>query len=205
MSKKSRKRNKKILAAIGIGLGAAALASKKRNTSIQENEAKGAGFADTGKKTDFITKKKKETPTVKTSTTVMDSMPAKTPKNEKSKRIQKNTNKVYTIEGAKKGEPAKVGNKKSTFIGDDGYLRKGENATPMTGGRYGTARAASEISKGALPPQLRAPKKPETFGSRNDGLSYMAKGGRAEYKSGGKVKGCGKALRGFGKAMKGNR
>ena len=30
-------------------------------------------------------------------------------------------------------------------------------------------------------------------------------GGRAEYKSGGKVKGCGKALRGFGKAMKGNR
>ena len=30
MSKKSRKRNKKILAAIGIGLGAAALASKKK-------------------------------------------------------------------------------------------------------------------------------------------------------------------------------
>jgi len=201
MSKKSRKRNKKILAAIGIGLGAAALASKKRNASIQANEAKESGF-------DIPTVKstaKKKTPNVKTSTTVMDSMPAKTPKNQKSKRIQKNTNKVYTIEGAKKGEPAKVGNKKSTFIGDDGYLRKGENATPMTGGKYGTARAASEISKGALPPQLRAPKKPETFGSRNDGLSYMAKGGRAEYKSGGKVKGCGKALRGFGKAMKGNR
>ena len=33
----------------------------------------------------------------------------------------------------------------------------------------------------------------------------MKSGGRAEYKSGGKVKGCGKALRGFGKAMKGNR
>ena len=30
MSKKSRKRNKKILAAIGIGLGAAALASKRK-------------------------------------------------------------------------------------------------------------------------------------------------------------------------------
>ena len=201
MSKKSRKRNKKILAAIGIGLGAAALASKKRNASIQANEAKESGFDIPPVKSTA----KKETPNVKTSTTVMDSMPAKTPKNQKSKRIQKNTNKVYTIEGAKKGEPAKVGNKKSTFIGDDGYLRKGENATPMTGGKYGTARAASEISKGALPPQLRAPKKPETFGSRNDGLSYMAKGGRAEYKSGGKVKGCGKALRGFGKAMKGKR
>ena len=30
MSKKSRKRNKKILAAIGIGLGAAALSSRKK-------------------------------------------------------------------------------------------------------------------------------------------------------------------------------
>jgi len=45
MSKKSRKRNKKILAAIGIGLGAAALASRnKRNASIQANETKEAGF-----------------------------------------------------------------------------------------------------------------------------------------------------------------
>jgi len=201
MSKKSRKRNKKILAAIGIGLGAAALASKKRNTSIQANEAKESGFDIPAVKSTA----KKETPTVKTSTTVMDSMPAKTPKNQKSKRIQKNTNKVYTIEGAKKGEPAKVGNEKSTFKGEDGYLRSGKDATPMTTGRYGTARAASEISKGALPPQLRKPKASETFGSRNDGLSYMAKGGRAGYKSGGKAKGCGKALRGFGKAMKGNR
>jgi len=201
MSKKSRKRNKKILAAIGIGLGAAALASKKRNTSIQANEAKESGFDIPAVKSTA----KKETPTVKTSTTVMDSMPAKTPKNQKSKRIQKNTNKVYTIEGAKKGEPAKVGNEKSTFKGEDGYLRSGKDATPMTTGRYGTARAASEISKGALPPQLRKPKASETFGSRNDGLSYMAKGGRAGYKSGGKAKGCGKALRGFGKAMKGKR
>ena len=77
MSKKSRKRNKKILAAIGIGLGAAALASrKKRNASIQANETKEAGFAkstndvedqsystgpkkDTSKKIDYITKKPK--------------------------------------------------------------------------------------------------------------------------------------------------
>ena len=50
MSKKSRKRNKKILAAIGIGLGAAALASKKRNASIADNEAKESGFAASTKK-----------------------------------------------------------------------------------------------------------------------------------------------------------
>jgi len=202
MSKKSRKRNKKILAAIGIGLGAAALASKnKRNASIQANETKEAGFDIPPVKSTA----KKETPTVKTSTTVMDSMPAKTPKNQKSKRIQKNTNKVYTIEGAKKGEPAKVGNEKSVFKGEDGYLRSGKDAVPMTGGRFGTYKASKEMERGDLPPQLRTPKKPETFKSRNDGLSYLAKGGRAGLKGGGKVKGCGKALRGFGKAMKGNR
>ena len=36
-------------------------------------------------------------------------------------------------------------------------------------------------------------------------VDYMAKGGRAGHKSGGKVKGCGIALRGFGKAMKGKK
>jgi len=199
MSKKSRRRNKKILAAIGIGLGAAALASKKRNASIQANEAKESGFDIPAVKSTA----KKETPNVKTSTTVMDSMPAKAPKNEKSKRIQKNTNKVYTIEGAKKGEPAKVGNKKSTFIGEDGYARKGENATPMTTGRYGTLKAASEMSQGAEPPQLRKPE--DSFLKKVFPKSNFKSGGRATYKSGGKVKGCGKALRGFGKAMKGNR
>jgi len=208
MSKKSRKRNKKILAAIGIGLGAAALASRnKRNASIQANETKEAGSAETGKKFEdqsYSTGPKKDTAkkdtAVTTKTTIQDN---KKIRNPKTIYVKKNTNKVF--KGKDGPDKAVVGNEKSNFKGDDGYIRRGKDATPMTSGRYGTARAASEISKGALPPQLRAPKKPETFGSRNDGLSYMAKGGRAEYKSGGKVKGCGKALRGFGKAMKGNR
>ena len=38
---------------------------------------------------------------------------------------------------------------------------------------------------------------PVTYSSGNDGLSYFKKGGR--------VKGCGKALRGFGRAMKGKK
>jgi hypothetical protein len=50
MSQKSRRRNKKILAAIGIGLGAAAMASKKRNASIADNEANESGFAASTKK-----------------------------------------------------------------------------------------------------------------------------------------------------------
>ena len=198
MSKKSRKRNKKILAAIGIGLGAAALASKRKadlastedgksaNTTIQDNKPK----KDTAKKDTAVT----------TKTTIQDN---KKIRNPKSLYVKKNTNKVF--KGKDGPDKAVVGNEKSNFKGDDGYIRRGKDAIPMTPGPRGTARAASEMSKGALPPQLRAPKKPETFGSRNDGLSYMAKGGRAEYKSGGKVKGCGKALRGFGKAMKGNR
>jgi len=46
MSKKSRKRNKKILAAIGIGLGAAALASKKSKSDLGSTE-NGKGGIDT--------------------------------------------------------------------------------------------------------------------------------------------------------------
>ena len=193
MSKKSRKRNKKILAAIGIGLGAAALASKRKadlastedgksaNTTIQDNKPK----KDTAKKDTTVT----------TPRTIQDNK-YKGPRNTKSIRVKENTNKVYT--DATGGEStAKVGNPKSTFEGKDGYLRKGENATPMTPGPRGTARAASEMSRGMLPPQLRKPRASNTFGPGNDGLS--------SYKSGGRVKGCGKALRGFGKAMKGKR
>ena len=44
MSKKSRRRNKKILAVLGALGGAALMANKKRNASIQANEAKESGF-----------------------------------------------------------------------------------------------------------------------------------------------------------------
>ena len=198
MSKKSRKRNKKILAAIGIGLGAAALASKRKadlastedgksaNTTIQDNKPK----KDTVKKDTAVT----------TKTTIQDN---KKIRNPKSIYVKKNTNKVF--KGKDGPDSAKVGNENSVFKGEDGYLRSGKDAVPMTGGRFGTYKASKEMERGDLPPQLRTPKKPETFKSRNDGLSYLAKGGRAGLKGGGKVKGCGKALRGFGKAMKGNR
>ena len=53
---------------------------------------------------------------------------------------------------------------------------------------------------------MRSTPRKRNMYSPGDGLdSYMAKGGRAGLKGGGKVKGCGKALRGFGKAMKGKR
>ena len=170
MSKKSRKRNKRLLALAGlIGVGMAA--KNKRNASID----KGIKSAEDDKGSDMapvVPKKKSET-TVTTPTTIQDNKPT-TPRNPKSIRVKTNTNKVYT--DATGGEStAKVGNTKSVFKGEDGYLRQGENATPMTPGRFGTYAARN--------------KKPAMLG----------------LKSGGRVKGCGKALRGFGKAMKGNR
>ena len=174
MSKKSRKRNKKILAAIGIGLGAAALAKNKRDKSIDSGIE--AANADKGSDMAPVVSKKKDTGPVKTPTTVMDSMPAKEPKNQYSKRLQTGTNKVYTIKGAKEGTPAKVGNPKSLIIGDDGSYSQGDRTFP------------NKMS------YMNRDKKPAMLGLKS--------GGRAGLKSGGKVKGCGKALRGFGKAMK---
>ena len=198
MSKKSRRRNKKILgalAAIGLGLAAKNRRNKAIDTGIQS--------AEDDKGSDMMEFKEQVVSTpVSTKTTIMDSMPAKAKKNPLSKRIKKNTNEVYTIKGGNTG----VGNTKSVFKGDDGYLRSGVDATPMTTGRFGTYKASKEMERGMLPPQLRVPKVRTPYTGSMSGLAdndFAAKdGGRAKLKSGGKVKGCGKALRGFGRAMK---
>ena len=201
MSKKSRRRNKKILGLLGaIGLGLAA--RNKRNKAIDT----GIQSAKDDSGSDMMEFKEQVVSTpVSTKTTIMDSMPARPKKNPLSKRIKKNTNEVYTIKGGNTG----VGNTKSVFKGDDGYLRSGVDATPMTGGRFGTYKAAKEMERGMLPPQLRAPKIRNPYAGSMSGLAdgdFAAKdGGRAKLRSGGKVKGCGKALRGFGRAMKGRK
>ena len=175
MSKKSRRRNKKILAAIGLGLGAAALSRRKANADLASTEDGKTGSTKITGGTnlnDYDAGTKKST-VVKTPTTIQDNK-STTPRNPKSIRVKTNTNKVYT--DATGGEStAKVGNTKSVFKGEDGYLRQGENATPMTPGKFGTYAARN--------------KKPAMLG----------------LKSGGRVKGCGKALRGFGRAMKGKK
>ena len=209
MSKKSRKRNKKILAAIGIGLGAAALASRnKRNKGID----KGIEAANADKGSDMlkktVTPKKKSDTAVKTSTTIMDSMPARTPKNEKSIRVK--DGKVFTIKGAKAGEKAKVAgidtpgiavnDKGNITAGGKQYYDKNQYKTRndkpgMLGDSGFTSSKTGTTARGS-----------NTFNDKIRANNAALKdGGRANYKSGGKVKGCGKALRGFGKAMKGNR
>jgi len=209
MSKKSRRRNRRLalLGALGAGL---MLAGRGRNnavstpTTIMDNMPKG------------IDKKILDVP-VSTPKTIMDSMPKVgmkkgniLPKNEKSIRIKDNTNKIFTIADAKKGIPPRVGNEKSVFIGKDGYLRQGENATPMTPGRFGTFKAAQEMKKGALPPQLRVPKVRPTFDAPDfsdmDPLMISAKNGGRIVK-GEKVAKLKKKkpiqVRGFGKARRG--
>jgi len=171
MSRKSRKRNKKILAAIGIGLGAAAMASRKpKQSDVSQDSGRGSGnrpTVDTAKKDTA-----KKDSAVKTPTTIQDNKPT-TPRNPKSIRVKTDTNKVYT-DATGGGSTAKVGNPKSVFKGEDGYLRTGENATPMTPGRFGTYAARD--------------KKPAMLGLKS--------GGRANYRSGGSVKSSGCEIRG---------
>ena len=193
MSKKSRRRNKRLLALAGLA-GAAALASRrsKANANVEMDLPK-SDMSNYKNEVSLVPAKKSTTTSVvNTPTTIMDSMPARPKKNPLSKRIKKNTNEVYTIKGGNTG----VGNTKSVFKGDDGYLRSGVDATPMTGGRFGTYKAAKEMERGMLPPQLRTPRASTTYSPGNDGLSYFKKGGRV---------GCGKAKRGFGRAMKGKK
>jgi len=204
MSKKSRRRNKKILGLLGVlGAGLAMANRGPKQSSVSADSGRGSGLRPTVDDMEF--KEQVVSTPVSTKTTIMDSMPARPKKNPLSKRIKKNTNEVYTIKGGNTG----VGNTKSAFKGDDGYLRSGVDATPMTGGRFGTYKAAKEMERGMLPPQLRTPKIRNPYTGSMSGLAegdFAAKdGGRAKLKSGGKVKGCGKAKRGFGRAMKGKK
>jgi len=211
MSKKSRKRNRKLLTAALTALGGAMLLGRGRKPNMDVPD-RNRGMMPTG-----IDKVISDVP-VSTPTTIQDSMPRVgmrkgdiRPKNPKSIRVLPNTNKVFTIEGAKKGIAPKVGNKKSIFVGQDGLIRQGENATPMTPGRFGTFKAAQEMKRGMLPPQLRVPKVRTPV--INDAFSPLIDDAMA--KDGGKIvktETGGKAVRpkkikriqikGFGKARK---
>jgi hypothetical protein len=157
MSKKSRRRNKRLAALAGL-LGGAMLLGRGRKPNMDIPD-RNRGMMPTG-----IDKVISDVP-VSTPTTIQDSMPRVgmrkgdiRPKNPKSIRVLPNTNKVFTIQDAKKGVGPKEGNVKSAFVGEDGLIRQGVDATPMTPGRFGTFRAAQEMKRGMLPPQLRVPK-----------------------------------------------
>ena len=189
MSKKSRRRNKKILGALALlGTGLAMAGRRKRNNMINSADAND-GFVDTEFKESVVS-----TPNVVTTkNTIMDSMPLKPKKNPLSKRVT-DKGEVYTIKGVKEGIPKKIGNKKSIFTSGD-YIYQDGN--PYTKGRHGTF-AARNKKPAMLDPSMTytAPTPVSEF--KTSDFDYFSKGGRVKKRTGA-------AKRGFGRAFKGGK
>jgi len=188
MSKKSRRRNRKILATIAALGGAAMLANRRRNNMINSADAND-GFVDTEFKVQDVAPSK----AVTTKNTIMDSMPAKPKKNPLSKRITEK-GEVYTIKGASEGVPKKIGNKKSMFVGDNYIYQDGK---PYTKGRYGTF-AARNKKPAMLDPNMTYTTPTPVSEFKTSNFDYFSKGGRVKKRTGA-------AKRGFGRAFKGGK
>ena len=168
MSKKSRKRNKRLLALAGlIGVGMAA--KNKRNASIDKGiksaeDDKGSEMLS--KKTDYITKK-----------------------------------------DTSKSDVAPV--VKDTSKGSGSNVRTRGKIVDSSGNTVASAGTAIADNKskvtGILPPSQNTNMYSKVGNNNPKSRNFRKDGGRMGLKSGGRVKGCGKALRGFGKAMKGKR
>ena len=201
MSKKSRRRNKKILATIAALGGAAMLANRRRDNSIAANEAKEAGF---GTEKDF-----KET--IVAEPIVAEPIVAK-PKVYQDDIMRGGKGTKYQKPNLKFGQ---VINKK----GDVQTLRPFENSGLTLGvsnrnvnkTQAAVNKANREMSKGMLPPQLRNPGRTNITTAQGKNRQFLADIGnfflpKANFKSGGKVtKRKGAAKRGFGRAFKGGK
>ena len=192
MSKKSRKRNKKILAAIGIGLGAAALASKKNKSDLASTEdGKSGSTKITGgtNSNDYDSGTKK---------------PVAKPDSKMPGNLSKNTGKDNTKEKIRFGQ-VKFGNKK-TDLKPFKTMTLGipEGSKPLQL-KDNTLRAKNRLTSSG---GIQEPNKPMLAslilkGKTADNYAGdMRDYAKTNYKSGGRVKGCGIAKRGLGRAMK---
>ena len=157
MSKKSRKRNKKILAVLGALGGAALMARNKRNASIDANEAKESGFAASNKKPNIAD----------VSGPIKDT--------SKSDVVAATPKKVSVPVGKMRG----AGTDESAIAGQKTRADYARNARIN----------ALNTSEGS--PMIDNPYKSKPNPQK-----------RGTFKSGGKVRGCGIAKRGLGRAMK---
>jgi len=178
MSAKSRKRNRRLAALAGLA-GAVALANRKpKQSDVSQDSGRGSGLRPT------VDTAKKDT-AVKTKTTIQDNKPKDTAKKPiPGIKVTKNS---ITASKYDKNTPNK------TFSGPD---KKYDYVN----------RASEKNTAGIAKPQksLMATVFPKS-GAADDFKASTQDYNRGNYKSGGRAKGCGKALRGFGKAMKGNR
>ena len=203
MSKKSRRRNKKILATIAALGGAAMLANRRRNNAIDV----GIQSAEDDKGSDMMEFKEQVVTTprgpVITKNTIMDSMPARPKLNEKSIRVK--DGKVFTIAGAKKGiKPKRSGidtpgiyiNEKGNitaggkqYVNKEQYSSRNDKPAMLGNNFYKAPRVQSDM---------------EQYVMDNPFAISAKKGGRI-------VKGkktairTGAAKRGFGRAFKGRK
>ena len=189
MSKKSRRRNKALLALAGIA-GAAALSSRKKKSDLASTEDGKGGIDTIAKAKQSMTSDKAYSPpkkdtAVKTKTTIQDNKSKDTAKKPiPGIRVDKNS---ITASKYDKNTPNK------TFSGPD---KKYDYVN----------RASEKNTAGIAKPKkgLMATVFPKS-GAADEYKAATQDYNRGNYKSGGRAKGCGKALRGFGKAMKGNR
>ena len=193
MSAKSRKRNRRLAALAGLA-GAVAFANRKPKQSSTEADSGRGGDTASAKAREDSNKKtttKKDTAT-KTSTTIQDNKNKDRTKSmaETSTVPKKRPGITVYDDGSIKAKDKGSGNQVD-YANKEKYSTRKDTKAPGASG--GTSKPFSFID----------PSK-SSF-AQNQAKQGLRSGGRAEYKSGGKVKGCGKALRGFGKAMKGNR
>ena len=191
MSKKSRRRNKKILGALALIGGLGLAARNKRNKAIDT----GIKSAEDDKGSDMMEFKEKIVATPKvvtTKNTIMDSMPARPKLNENTIRVK--DGKVFTIKDAKKGIPPKRSGIDTPGI----YVNKKGNIT--AGGKqfYDKNQYRTRNDKPAMLGDSGFTRKRSVMASPDLNTGAFDIG----FKKGGRVKGCGKALRGFGRAMK---
>ena len=197
MSAKSRKRNRRLAALAGV-ITAGALAARKNKADLagtEDNKSANTTIQDNKPKKDTA---KKETPTVKTKKTIQDN------------KYDPKKGKFGTI--TQKDETGQNITKKITPFKDSG-LTLGVSKRKRNMDTYKGYATKTGNSRGDLGTTGR-PEKKDYFGATVFPKSQAADNFKADnreygrantYKSGGRVKGCGKALRGFGKAMKGNR
>ena len=165
MSKKSRKRNKRLLALAGLA-GAVALSNRKKKSDLASTEDGKSGSTKITGGTNLNDYDGGTTkPIAKPDTTPKDTQPKGSNVRTRGKIVDSSGDTVASAGTAIADNKSKVTN----------VTKPGDNM-------YST-----------------------NAGSSNPRRVNRKDGGRMGLKSGGRAKGCGKALRGFGKAMKGNR
>ena len=186
MSAKSRKRNKRLLALAGLA-GAVAMSNRKAKSDLASTEDGKSAKADRGfTMADVANTPKKD----------KKNIPQTTKVNTERKRSQAEDS-DYKGPGIKRYDDGSIiakdkgsGNMVS-YANKEKYSTRKDTKPPGASG--GTSKPLSFIDSS------------KSSFAQNQAKQGLRSGGRAGLKSGGKVKGCGIAKRGLGRAMKGKR